>query len=228
MTQGSSGPEYIPSKEERKLNREKARQASEGHGELSSGELSPSGDSPSEEVAEVGKEGLRPDIDAARARMRTKVGGGKEIKRLVGYLWEDEHVERMTTGSYGAGIGLLVLTDRRLLFVKEGMKKKTEDFPLEKISSVQWSSGLTSGTVTVFASGNKAEIHSVNKADGKEMTDHLRNRLSAPKPSSAAHVPHGTAPDIPDQIRKLGELRDSGVLTSEEFEAKKTELLSRM
>jgi Short C-terminal domain len=61
------------------------------------------------------------------------------------------------------------------------------------------------------------------------MTDHLRDRLSVPKP---LHPPTGvqedTAPDIPDQIRKLGELRDSGVLTAEEFEAKKTELLSRM
>jgi Bacterial PH domain len=81
----------------------------------------------------VAKDELRADIAAARARMRTKVGGGKEIKRLVGHLWEDEHVERMTTGSYGAGTGLLVLTDRRLLFVKEGMTKKTEDFPLENI-----------------------------------------------------------------------------------------------
>ncbi|MBV8989558.1 MAG: SHOCT domain-containing protein [Solirubrobacterales bacterium] len=34
--------------------------------------------------------------------------------------------------------------------------------------------------------------------------------------------------DIPDQIRKLAELRDSNIISSEEFEAKKTELLSRM
>lgn len=34
--------------------------------------------------------------------------------------------------------------------------------------------------------------------------------------------------DIPDQIRKLAELRDSGIISSDEFKAKKTELLSRM
>ncbi len=34
--------------------------------------------------------------------------------------------------------------------------------------------------------------------------------------------------DIPDQIRKLAELRDSNIISSEEFEAKKAELLSRM
>jgi hypothetical protein len=176
----------------------------------------------------MAKDELRPDIAAARERMRTKIGGGKEVKRLVGHLWEDEHVERMTTGSYGAGTGLLVLTDRRLLFVKEGMTKKTEDFPLEKVSSVQWSSGLATGTITVFASGNKAEIKSVNKTDGKEMTDHVRHHLSAPKAAPAAAVQQDTGADIPGQIQKLAELRDSGVLTTEEFEAKKAELLSRM
>jgi hypothetical protein len=31
-----------------------------------------------------------------------------------------------------------------------------------------------------------------------------------------------------EQIRKLGELRDAGVLTEAEFEAKKTDLLGRI
>jgi len=34
--------------------------------------------------------------------------------------------------------------------------------------------------------------------------------------------------DVTEQIRKLGELHDQGVLTDEEFEAKKRELLSRL
>jgi uncharacterized membrane protein YeaQ/YmgE (transglycosylase-associated protein family) len=34
--------------------------------------------------------------------------------------------------------------------------------------------------------------------------------------------------EVTEQIRKLGELRDQGVLTNEEFEAKKQDLLSRL
>jgi hypothetical protein len=180
----------------------------------------------------MAKDDLRPDIEAARARMRSTLGSGKEISRLVDHLWEDEQVERMTKGAYGHGTGLLVLTDRRLLFLKEGMTKKTEDFPLEKVSSVQWSSGIGLGTITIFASGNKAEIKNVNKDNGKEMVDHVRHRLSAPKPSTDStggdQGAVASAVDIPDQIRKLGELRDSGMVTPEEFEAKKAELLARM
>ena len=34
--------------------------------------------------------------------------------------------------------------------------------------------------------------------------------------------------NIPEQIKKLSDLKDSGILTVEEFESKKAELLSRM
>ncbi len=50
--------------------------------------------------------------------------------------------------------------------------------------------------------------------------------------SDAAVAPADPAPpaatSIPDQIRALGELRDQGLITPEEFEAKKVELLGRM
>ncbi len=38
----------------------------------------------------------------------------------------------------------------------------------------------------------------------------------------------GEGKDISDQIRRLAELRDQGHISSEEFEAKKSELLKRM
>lgn len=39
-----------------------------------------------------------------------------------------------------------MLTDRRLLFVQDGLTSKTtEDFPMDKVSSVQWSSGMLVG-----------------------------------------------------------------------------------
>ena len=37
-----------------------------------------------------------------------------------------------------------------------------------------------------------------------------------------------SGPDIPEQIKKLAELRDSGAITAEEFDRKKAELLDRM
>jgi hypothetical protein len=55
----------------------------------------------------------------------------------------------------------------------------------------------------------------------------VNRRSSAMAPTDTADS-QPSNPDIPDQIRKLAELRDSGILSSEEFEAKKAELLSKM
>jgi hypothetical protein len=172
---------------------------------------------------------LRADVATAKQRMRVRFGGGREIKRLVDHLWEDEGVRLMTTGAYGKGTGLVVLTDRRLLFVQDGFTSKTsEDFPLDKVSSVQWSSGVLLGTIVIFASGNKSEIKNVNKEDGKEMVDAIRHQLSAPAHGSVpASSSVGTVDPI-EQLKKLGELRDAGIVTAEEFKEKKAELLERL
>jgi hypothetical protein len=36
------------------------------------------------------------------------------------------------------------------------------------------------------------------------------------------------SPDVFDQIRRLGELRDAGLITPDEFDTKKAELLTRL
>lgn len=46
--------------------------------------------------------------------------------------------------------------------------------------------------------------------------------------SHAGQTTTQTQPDIPEQIRKLAELKDAGILSEAEFDAKKGELLARM
>ncbi|MEU9016702.1 PH domain-containing protein [Actinomadura sp. NPDC048394] len=114
------------------------------------------------------------------------------VRRISG-----ETVRHMVSGTYGGGTGLVVLTDQRLLFVKDGwVSKTTEDFPLDKISSVQWSSGPLTGKLTVFASGNKAEIINVGKQGGKVIADTIRERLAS-GPAYPPTAPVQQAPAAP-------------------------------
>jgi hypothetical protein len=49
-----------------------------------------------------------------------------------------------------------------------------------------------------------------------------------PAPAPAPSAGGGDAAAIMEQIKQLGSLRDAGVLTADEFEAKKAELLKRI
>ena len=164
---------------------------------------------------------LRPDIQSAKDRISTCMGAGREFKKLESYLWEGEVVDSVCVGQYGRGTGLLVLTNSRLLFLVDGMTGSTfEDFPLSKITSVQWSSGFVQGTLTVYASGNKAEINNVAKPDGPPLADKVRRSLpgtlrrSHPhhRPSLRRRLPSASADGSRGLVSRRPEPHPSAVL----------------
>ncbi|ETP70347.1 hypothetical protein G159_02120 [Planococcus glaciei CHR43] len=55
---------------------------------------------------------------------------------------------------------------------------KVEDFPYDKISSIQYATGIMFGNITIYTSGNKAEITQVDKAQTKNFAEPLRARIS--------------------------------------------------
>ncbi len=176
--------------------------------------------------------GLRPDIAEAAARMGWRLGGGREIKKLQTQLNDGESVRFIAQGTYGNDQGIVVLTDSRLLFYFHGLTRQAlEDYPLRSISSVQSKAGMATGELTVHASGNNATITHIVKPDLKFLADALRQHLAAPaasSPGAASPAPAAAKDDVMDQLRKLAELRDAGIVTPEEFDAKKKDLLARM
>jgi hypothetical protein len=87
---------------------------------------------------------------------------------------------------------------------------------------------MMTGKIMVFVSGNKSEITNVAKAEGKAIVDSVRGHIGSASESPAA--PSHQAPSAPladplDQLSRLAELRDRGVLTEDEFAAKKAQIL---
>ena len=129
---------------------------------------------------------VRDDIATAKSRMHAKVGAGSEINRLESYVDVDEHVDRMTVGLYGLERGLLVLTDRRLIFINYHiMSMPVEGFPLRNITSVAWQSEMRLGAIVISTAGGKTKIQNVDKKDGEDLVDIVRARLGAPSSTSA-------------------------------------------
>jgi Short C-terminal domain len=60
-----------------------------------------------------------------------------------------------------------------------------------------------------------------------EVNARKRASWSNPAPTFAAPAAPA-APTVPEQLQQLADLRDRGVITAAEFEAKKAQLLERM
>ncbi len=165
---------------------------------------------------------------AAAARMGWQLGGKRELKKLAGHLFEGETVRYIAQGTYEHDQGILVLTDVRLLFLFHGvMRQRKEDFPLRLISSVQTKSGWGTGEMKVFVSGNSASISGIVKSDLEPLADAVRQGMAVQHAAPPTAPSAASADDPYEALRKLASLRDAGVLTEEEFETKKQDLLGR-
>jgi hypothetical protein len=171
----------------------------------------------------------RPDIVAAAARMSWQMGGKRELKKLAGHLHKGETVRFIAQGTYENDQGIVVLTDVRLLFLFHGvMRQRKEDFPLRLISSVQTKSGMVTGEMKVFVSGNSSSISGIVKSDLGPLADTVRQGMATQHAAPPTAPPAAAADDPYEALQKLASLRDAGVLTEEEFETKKQDLLGRM
>ena len=171
----------------------------------------------------------RPDIVAAAARMGWRMGGKRELKKLEEHLYEEETVRFIAQGTYENDQGILVLTDVRLLFLFRGvMRQRKEDFPLRLISSVQTKSGWGTGEIKVWVSGNSASISGIVKSDLEPLADAVRQGIATQHAAPPTAPSAESADDPYEALRKLASLRDAGVLTEEEFETKKQDLLGRI
>lgn len=150
-------------------------------------------------------------------------GSGGDVKELPNVMAADEELEYAATGFYKNGTGILVSTNKRILFVNKGLLYglKVEDFSYDKISSVQYETGMLFGTITIHASGNNAEIKNVPKKQAREFGEFVRNKLNK-KPEPSTTVSTST---VADQLEKLASLKEKGLLTDEEFASEKKKLL---
>jgi hypothetical protein len=81
-----------------------------------------------------------------------------------------------------------------------------------------------------LASESKFTVQAARQFAAKvnQLSQQLAAKAAAAQQAAQVQAPAEQATDIPEQIRKLGELKEQGLLTDEEFAAKKTELLARL
>jgi hypothetical protein len=103
----------------------------------------------------------------------------KEIKELPNILLDNENVENLINGTYNDSNGILVATNKRLIFINKGFLHglNVTDFPYDIVSSIQYTTGLLFGKLTIFASGNKVVIENVDKQRVQIFSDFVKNKI---------------------------------------------------
>jgi hypothetical protein len=152
-----------------------------------------------------------------------------EINELPRILSADEKLDNLIPGQYNKKNGVLVSTNRRLVFIDKGLLYglKVEDFPLNKITSIQYETGLLLGKINIYTSGNLATIDNVDKSAARTFSEFVRDKLSRLENIAPVSV-NVPQTDVLDQLEKLASLKSSGVLSEEEFNEHKKKLLERL
>jgi hypothetical protein len=159
----------------------------------------------------------------------------KKVAKRLGVAWPPVYWAKFKTPTTGA-FKVVVL-----LITKDEVVYGNRRLPLTGARATVDTSGNTAvaqGWV-VKERADSRQVHLTIEGRGEPIVirmapDHESTaRSSAAKINSlagntAAASAAPTNTPIPDQIRQLADLRDQGILTEEEFDAKKAELLSRL
>lgn len=174
---------------------------------------------------------LRPDIAEAFDRLPFKWGLKRAVKNLEPKLQDGERVERLAMGGFSGGTGLVVLTDRRVLFVRDDIsKQKVADFRLSPALQVAYSSAALGG-LSVAEAGNTIKARSMDDKEGEAMAEAIRRatvEVASPASDGATEVPGAADGDPLNLLSMLRTLHGEGVLTDEEYAAKKELVANRL
>lgn len=144
--------------------------------------------------------------------------------------WADGYIgEMMGQGDKRQHNGSMVVTETRVAFYRSGLIGEVlETIPLKSLTSVERKSALGHRVIRLHTSHDDLEFKTFSKEGEAALVAAIEagRSSSAPPPSSEAPATPPSSDDNLEKIKKLAELRDSGVLTDEEFNEKKQQLLA--
>jgi uncharacterized membrane protein YdbT with pleckstrin-like domain len=140
-----------------------------------------------------------------------------------------------------------VVTSQRVMYRTGVLRRHGVEIPLTRLSNINFEQGLWermigAGDLVIESAGEQGQSRftdvqhpeAVQQEVYRRMEGEARRQASFQSEGIAEAVGKAAAPaapaaaDVPDQIRKLAELRDSGAISADEYERKKAELLERM
>jgi len=134
-----------------------------------------------------------------------------------------------------------VVTSDRVVYRTGVLGKHGVEIPLERINNINfsqnmWERIIGAGDLEIESAGKDGQsmFEDVWHPDGvqqelyRQMEANARKRAGWSSGAGASAAAASPAASIPEQLQQLADLRDRGVISAAEFEAKKAQLLERM
>lgn len=126
--------------------------------------------------------------------------------------------------------GLLFITNKRVIFYyKVGLGRWDQVFfPYKQLNSISHHKGIVGDGIKIHAMSDNISIGYIPEGDGIIAVEYVTDLMKEMKIQKVEVVSSESSIDIMDQIEKLGNLKEKGLITEEEFSSKKAELLERL
>ncbi len=126
-----------------------------------------------------------------------------------------------------------VLTTDRLIYRKGVVSRHGKEIPLERVNDVSFTQSLfqrmlRAGDLLVESGGERGQSHFGHFANPQDIQNEIHRAIEAAQARDADRMAGRRELSPLEQLEKLDELRQRGVISQAEFNAKKAQLLDRM
>lgn len=173
---------------------------------------------PDDIVAEMKAAVQQPDTNASKEQLGIYIFGS--------LLEKGEVPLRLGSANYNKTRGKLLLTEKNLYFLSNKFAQGKTDvcIPLTSILSIQQIGNL--GISQTIAALTNEKQYSFVVYHGKEWVKTIENAKSGKTVSAKTSTVNQQTNDYTDELRKLKELLDAGIITEDEFAVKKRQILN--
>lgn len=148
------------------------------------------------------------------------------VKKELFYLPQvlsskNEEIEYVCSGMLDGHTWLIVCTNQRIIFLNKNMiyGMQQQNIPLEAVNAITFSQNLILGSISITNGAAVTTIDSINKMAAPIMASKIQNAVrNIQNNNSSSNI--GL-----DDLRKLKSLLDDGIITQEEFDSKKKQIL---
>jgi uncharacterized membrane protein YdbT with pleckstrin-like domain len=128
---------------------------------------------------------------------------------------------------------LLVVTTNRVIYRTGVITRKGREIPIDRVQDVSFRQSLFermvgAGSLTVESAGEHGQEPFPDVAHPQRVQSTIQHLLDQSRQRDVQRASGQPVLSVPEQIEKLGELYRRGILTEDEFEQKKADLLGRM